>query len=352
LRSYRRPDRADEVLARLERVAGRRVKLMAATALVAAESPLLLWPTLTLWAGLRRRPADLVILNNGYSTRLITAARLSRRIRSVVVHARDFPEFGRMNPVPAAWPMIVANSTAVRRSFLALGAPEERVKVIYNPFDYERNFKQVVPIEDEPWTMRSGTRVALVASLEPWKGHELFLEAARMLCGRRRDLFFYVVGGEGASSLGRLRRLQGLVDVWALHDRVEFLGRRIDIDRVMRSMDIIAHTSISPEPFGNVVVEGMLLGRAVVAAGEGGPTEIVTNGVDGVLVTPRNAEALAEAIAMLADQPELRRRLGERGVESARARFSPSAFREAILGVYGRALIHDDEVGPPAGPSR
>jgi glycosyltransferase involved in cell wall biosynthesis len=79
-------------------------------------------------------------------------------------------------------------------------------------------------------------------------------------------------------------------------DRVWLLGFRKDIPLLMCSMDIIAHCSIAPEPFGRVVVEAMLAGKPVVASAAGGVMEIIQHGETGYLVEPGNVSAL---VAML-----------------------------------------------------
>jgi glycosyltransferase involved in cell wall biosynthesis len=83
---------------------------------------------------------------------------------------------------------------------------------------------------------------------------------------------------------------------------VHFLGFRSDVPRLMRTVDIVALTSSVPEPFGRVVVEGMLARRPVIATGVGGVPEIVTDGT-GVLVPPGDARALASALTRLLSDP-------------------------------------------------
>ncbi len=81
------------------------------------------------------------------------------------------------------------------------------------------------------------------------------------------------------------------------------------------------HASVIPEPFGQVVVEGMAAGLPVIASDAGGPAEVITDGVDGLLCPPRDAAALAEHLRRLADDPDERARLG------AAARLRATAFR-------------------------
>ena len=80
----------------------------------------------------------------------------------------------------------------------------------------------------------------------------------------------------------------------------------------MRTVDIVAHTSSAPEPFGRVVVEGMLARRPVIATGAGGVPEIVSAGT-GVLVPPGDAMALAAAFTRLLSDPEFAADVARKG---------------------------------------
>jgi glycosyltransferase involved in cell wall biosynthesis len=225
--------------------------------------------------------------------------------------------------------------------------------VIYNPFDYERVFQWVQPITDEPWANSTQLKIGLFGTLDPWKGHELFIEAARRLAASGANLRFLVVGGEPLSTKGRSRELRRLAHQVGLQDRIHFLGARRDVYRVMKSVDILVHCSISPEPFGNVIVEGMLLGRAVVAAAEGGPLEIVTHGFDGMLVEPRSPTALTCALRTLVTDETMRQTLAQNAVRSARTRFSQDVFAAHIVEFYERVALSDRPPFPPrsfAGP--
>jgi glycosyltransferase involved in cell wall biosynthesis len=97
------------------------------------------------------------------------------------------------------------------------------------------------------------------------------------------------------------------------------------------------HASVIPEPFGQVVVEGMALGLPVVASGAGGPAEVITDGVDGLLYPPGDVSALASLLRKLADDPGLRRRLGDEGVSTA-AKYAPDVIAAQVEAVYATAL--------------
>jgi glycosyltransferase involved in cell wall biosynthesis len=99
-------------------------------------------------------------------------------------------------------------------------------------------------------------------------------------------------------------------------------------------MDVVAHASIEPEPFGRVIVEGMAARKPVIATACGGPVEIVDDGVDGFLVPPGDVAAMARAMGVLASDPEARQRMGARAYAKAQARYGTAATVEGVLATY------------------
>ncbi|MFP5219537.1 MAG: glycosyltransferase family 4 protein [Actinomycetes bacterium] len=127
-----------------------------------------------------------------------------------------------------------------------------------------------------------------------------------------------------------------LADALGVRDRVDLVGHRDDVAAQLADVDVVVACSTVPEPFGQVVVDAMTAGRAVVAADEGGPAETVHDGVDGLLVPPRDAGALAAALRRLHDDPALRARLAQRGRRTATG-YRPETLAAALLDVYRAA---------------
>jgi glycosyltransferase involved in cell wall biosynthesis len=98
-------------------------------------------------------------------------------------------------------------------------------------------------------------------------------------------------------------------------------------------VDALIHASVIPEPFGQVVVEGMAAGLAVVAADEGGPAETITNEFDGLLVPVGDVNALAEVLQRLSLDKELRERLGGNALITAK-KYRPEVIAAQMLEIY------------------
>lgn len=133
------------------------------------------------------------------------------------------------------------------------------------------------------------------------------------------------------------RRVQTLAAALGVADRVDFRGFREDVPGELAAMDVLVHASTVPEPFGQVVVEGMAAGLPVVAARAGGPAEVVRDGVDGLLYPPGDVGGLAGALRRLASDDQLRDRLGAAGRVRSQ-RFSPEAVAAEVGRVYRQVV--------------
>jgi len=130
-------------------------------------------------------------------------------------------------------------------------------------------------------------------------------------------------------------------DTPRLDDPGVVVARNIPSAQVMASW-IRASVAVVPsvwnEPMGQVAIEAMLAGRAVVASDVGGLRDVVTHGVTGFTVPPRDPEALAIALDKLLDDPEERRRLGETGRAHGR-QFEAAAVGRRVAKVFEDAIL-------------
>ena len=265
------------------------------------------------------------------------AARLARV--PVVWHVRDriAPDYLRRSTVVllrgliATLPdSVVVNSEATGRT---LWRARGGANAIYSP------------IPDPVWWLPVDRRapadrftVGMIGRIAPWKGQHVFLDAFAQAFGGGDEVAIIVgaamFGGEELEYDDRLReRARAL----GIDNRVTFRGFRSDVWRELVDMDIFVHASIVPEPFGQVVVEAMLAGIPVIASAIGGPSEIVSTGIDGLLVPPADVDALAQALVRLRVDAALRIRLAENGRRRA-ADFSPEAAASAMTALYRRVL--------------
>ena len=209
---------------------------------------------------------------------------------------------------------IVANS---RTTLDSLGATTRPATIVGCPVA----LPATVPAPAAPGS--TAPALLMLGRLTPWKGQDVVVRALARARERGLDgrVGLRLVGAPLFGDDDRyVTALHDLVAELGLDDVVEFAGHRQDVDAELARADVCLHASIRPEPFGQVVLEAMAAGRAVVASAAGGPAEFVRDGHDGLLTPPGDVDALADALLRLAGEPALRRRLGDAARRSA-ARF-------------------------------
>lgn len=178
------------------------------------------------------------------------------------------------------------------------------------------------------------TVVGIVGRLERWKRQDTFLRAAASVAPSYPDVRFAVVGGAVLGWEGTYEHdLKELATRLGIADKVTFAGHRSDVWEWVDALDIVVHASAG-EPFGLVVVEAMALGKAVVAAADGGPVEVIEEGVSGLLSPVGDHERLADALHRLLLDPGLVTSLGAAAAERAMV-FSTDAMAARFAAVMG-----------------
>lgn len=182
--------------------------------------------------------------------------------------------------------------------------------------------------------------VGCVGRLVRWKGQDVFVRALGLLVERYPHLRALIVGGQAINELEYAAHLQNLVQEAGLSDVVCFTGHRQDLPRVLRAMDIMVHSSVAPEPFGRVLIEAMAAGVTVIGSDAGAVPEIVEHERTGLLVTPGDPEAMAEAIESALLSPEKRAQWQLVARQVVAERFSAADYAMGVQCVYG--IVLDD----------
>jgi len=178
-----------------------------------------------------------------------------------------------------------------------------------------------------------------IGRFDPWKGIDLALVAAAPILRERPEARFLVVGGQyrqfHPEYAGKLHRV---VQDAGIGNQVIFTGFQTDVLPFLARMDVVIHSSIAPEPFGLVILEGMAAGKAVIASRAGGPLEIITEGHDGLFHDPGDVKQLEAAIRLLMEDHVLRERLGVRARDTVARRFRPRTMVDHLERHYAEIL--------------
>jgi L-malate glycosyltransferase len=226
---------------------------------------------------------------------------------------------------------VIAISEFVKRVQMELGVDESRIVVRYLGIDTRRfspgpdaRQRLVDDFAIEP----DALILATVSALRPNKYPQVLVEACGLLARRGLPVRLFVAGD------GVLRpRLEALSRQLGIADRTHWLGHLASPERLLQSADIFLLASID-EAFGFVLAEAMACGVPVVATRSGGIVEVVEHGTTGLLAPPLDPEAFADAIEKLAEDDQLRRDMGERGIDRVRRKFTVEALTENTMRIY------------------
>jgi glycosyltransferase involved in cell wall biosynthesis len=299
---------------------------------------------------LRRHRIQLIHLNNGFTP---PEALLAARLTGIpcIVHLRDLHRDRSRASRRAARTVsrVITVSDAVAEGLAGLPISPEKITTVHDPVDIElieRAGAGRERIRQECGIGAEEVAVGIFGRVVRWKGHLEFVQASVAAMRRNPQLRAVIVGDESDGGRDYFERLRATIEESGLAERFVLAGYRENVEEFYAAMDIVVHASISPEPFGMVVPEGMAAGCAVIAADAGGPREVITDGVDGLLVPPGDTPALARAILDLASDPERRLQMGEAGHATVLKRFQIAKNAEGVRAVY-RKLLHGGEATDP-----
>ena len=213
---------------------------------------------------------------------------------------------------------VIAVSGSVQERLIQGGMDPRQIRTIENGIDVERFSPGRSSLSRAGLSIPEAHRViGVVGMFDPVKGHVFLLKAIKRLQKTGAGNLTCLLVGEGRLEA----ELKAYVNATGINGQVCFLGYRRDVADLMALMDVVVMPSLR-ESFGIVALEAMAMKVPVIASRIGGLEEIVEHEKTGLLVTPADADALAEAIRKLADNPEMSRRMGAAGRRKVEEKFS------------------------------
>ena len=187
------------------------------------------------------------------------------------------------------------------------------------------------------WGVPDDTPVIMLpARLTRWKGHELLIEALSLIKDVR---FFCVLVGDHDTKKNYRSELEKIIKFQGLTDKVKITGHCKEMVSAYKISDIVISASLAPEPFGRITVEAQAMGCLVVAADHGGARETIQHNRTGILVEPRNSEALADGIKKALEmQTEDRKSMGIAAREFVAGNFSRETMCYRTMSLYCQLL--------------
>jgi len=300
----------------------------------------------SLRAVLRARAYDVVHLYNnptvlhglmatrGYPAKIVV-------YRGIVGNVSVLSPFSWLRYLNPRVDRIVCVAEAIRRYFLSLRLlgwrlPHEKVVTIYKGHDLA--WYRDPPVDLATVGVPAGAfTVCCVANWRPRKGVEVLIRAFAMLPSEAR--IHLVLAGDMRNDA-----LEKLIAAEAHPERIHVLGMRTDAPALAAACNVAVLPSLRREGLPKTVIEAMAYGVPTIVTDVGGSAELVTDGVNGLVVAPGDAAALAAAILRLQREPELARELGRRGRERIEREFSNRVTIERTAALY-RELVGADARG-------
>ena len=230
----------------------------------------------------------------------------------------------------------IAVADSVRGILLAYGLRPERVRTIYSGTDTER-FSPRPPDEAiiKELALPPGLPVVmLVGNFSGHKGQHILLEAAKLLRARGLD-FVLVFAGRGTDSteLKTLYRAAGLPE-----EKGRFLGLRDDVEKLLTVASVSVNAAVKGEALSGSIRESLAMGVPAVASDISGNSEIVKEGVTGLLFPKGDAAALADRLETVLRDPALREKLSKNSVSLVREGFTAAIMGARTLEYYKELL--------------
>ena len=274
--------------------------------------------TLALLAGLMGARSKLV-LNRGVSFHVPRVRRVGYTSRRV--HA------------------IVAVCESIKRDLIATGVPAQKIEVIYSGTDVARFHPGLDggPIRRELGLAPEHVLITQIG-VRSWRGWQDVLDAMARLApaAPRARLLFVGAPPPRVAELGERARERGL------DGRVLVLGHREDIPQILTASDVVVDASYAGAGLTGSIREALACERPVVATDLAGMPELVIEGETGLLVPPRDPEALARALRRVIENPTWAQAMARAGGKRVDAHFSLRAKLDATEALYRRLV----ETGP------
>lgn len=295
--------------------------------------------------------ADLIDANSVRAGLVASVSTLFHKI-PILVHVRDCVPRNRIGNltrriIARRASRIVANSSYVAHHFALDASMLRKIEVVYNPLDLSTfdpdkvdtsQFKKMFKVNG------SYPLLAVVGQISPWKGLidvirampkvlSCFPEARLLIVGEPK----FDTASARYDNVAYLKKLESLVERLNLKKEVIFTGERSDIPEVMKAIDLLVLPSWE-EPFGRVLIEAMAMEKPVISTNVGGPTEILEDGVNGILVSPKNPQIIAQAIIELTSNRKKSEEMGRRGRAEVQRRFNTDTYVTRMFVIYERIL--------------
>lgn len=232
---------------------------------------------------------------------------------------------------------VIAVSQATRAGLIQRGIPQNIIRLVYNGV-FAKN-EQTVSFKSQDAILKNFELasspyliIGQIGRIDKKKGQYILIQAARQVLKNFPNVIFLIVGEDFQNGVYQ-KQLETLARNLGIIDHIIFTGYRPDIMELMGIFALFVLPSLA-EGLPVVILEAMLAKKPVITTSAGGNTEVVIDGETGTIVPPEDPDRLAEAIIYHLQNPEVSKRMGEKGYERVRRYFSLSQMLDKVIDIY------------------
>ena len=234
---------------------------------------------------------------------------------------------------------VIAISNHIKEHIIKnYGTDESKIRLIarcvnMDNFDVENtSAERMIKFLEDNQIPSDKPLITLIGRLTNWKGQKLLINALNKI----KDLDFHcLLIGDDQGRTKYSDELHDMIEQFGMENRYTFIRHVTDVPAAMLVSDIVLSTSIEPEAFGRIAIEGQAMGRIVIASDIGGSKETVIDGVTGKLFKSGDADDLANAIKWaLSLSTEEREKIGAEAVKNVKEHFTKQKMCDKTISVY------------------
>jgi glycosyltransferase involved in cell wall biosynthesis len=294
------------------------------------------------WRSLRRRACPRVLINNltglGY---IFSAAAKARVVRALL-----WPLMVVCLRQPRAWTVLMNDGDRrrlartrllpPRRTELIRGSGVDTIRATGPGANPTESVCPSTSVAATPGDRSGSATVLFAARLLASKGVGDYIEAARRVTADRADVAFLIAGTPDTGNPDAVQ--SEVIQRWHDEGVVRWLGHVDDMNALLGETDVLAVPTFYPEGIPRILLEGAAAGCGLVASDTDGCREVIDHGRNGLLVPPREPDALAAAMRHLLDDPQRREKLTAEARHDAVERFDLATIHDQWVEVYRRCL--------------
>ena len=216
--------------------------------------------------------------------------------------------------------------------------PSENIRVVPRSVDLEKfNLPRAIN------TARKEFIVVMIGRITPLKGHPYFLKAMARVIHQMPSVKIQIIGDASAKKQAYKDELIMLTKRLGIATQVEFMGNRRDIPQLLSKADCLVLSTTTQEAFGRVIIEAQAAGVPVVATRVGGVTEVIDHEKTGLLVLPKDIDAISDSVLRILKDLKFAEGLVIEAKKKIEAKYTLANMAEATISVY-KELMHSTKI--------